>query len=165
MQAVSRIRSRVRRGSAVVEVTLMMPWIVFLFVGIFDFGFYSYAAIATQNAARAAAMRLSTDQYSFSIANACAAALGELRGLPNMVGVTTCAASPSAVSDSQPAAVEAMKLDNTTTPRCADCPVTPTATSVQARVTYRTSQLIPIPGAMMGRMTLTRMAESRILVR
>ncbi len=148
-----------------VEVTLMMPWIVFLFVGIFDFGFYSYAAISTQNAARAAAIRISTDQYSFAVGNACIAALGELRGLPNMAGVTTCAASAGAVSDSEPAAVEAVVLDNTTSPACADCGVTPTATSVQARVTYRTSQLIPIPGAMMGRMTLTRMAESRILVK
>ncbi|HEY3376701.1 MAG TPA: TadE family protein, partial [Armatimonadota bacterium] len=45
-----------RRGQAMVEVTLMAPWIVFLFIGIFDFGFYAYAAICTQNAARAVAL-------------------------------------------------------------------------------------------------------------
>ena len=41
-------------GHAVVEIALMSPWILLLFVLIFDFGFYSYAAISTANAARAA---------------------------------------------------------------------------------------------------------------
>ena len=44
-------------GQAIVEVSLMMPWIAFLFVGILDFGFYSYAAILLQNVAWAAALR------------------------------------------------------------------------------------------------------------
>src|SRR5260370_16771519 len=46
-------------GHAIIEVTLMAPWIFFLFVGTLDFGFYSYAIIATQNAARIAVMRTS----------------------------------------------------------------------------------------------------------
>ena len=44
------------RGHAVVEIALMAPRIFFLFVGIYDVGVYSYAAICTQNAARAAAL-------------------------------------------------------------------------------------------------------------
>jgi len=44
------------RGSAVVEAALMMPWLAFLFMGVFDFGFYAYASICTQNAARAVAV-------------------------------------------------------------------------------------------------------------
>ena len=41
-------------GSAMVEVALLAPWIFFLFVGVFDMGFYSYMAICVENAARAA---------------------------------------------------------------------------------------------------------------
>jgi Flp pilus assembly protein TadG len=153
-----------RRGTAIIEASLMMPWLAFLFVGILDFGFYSYSAISIQNAARAAAMRSAASQYSLSTSNSCVAALGELRGLPNMVGVTTCAATAGAVSDAIPAAVEIVPLDNTTTPPCADCGVKATATSVQARVTYRTLPMIPIPGFLTGRLTMTRTAESRVLV-
>src|SRR5947207_14797502 len=47
------------RGHAVIEVSLMAPWIFFLFMGTLDFGFYSYAIIATQNAARVAVMQTS----------------------------------------------------------------------------------------------------------
>ena len=55
MQQKSMPASR-RSGNSIIEVTFMMPWLLFLFVGVFDFGFYSYALIATQNAARAAAV-------------------------------------------------------------------------------------------------------------
>ena len=142
----------------------MMPWLAFLFVGILDFGFYSYSAISLQNAARAAAMRSAADASSFSSGNSCAAALGELRGLPNMIGVTTCASSAGGITNTLPAAVAIVKLDNTTTPVCADCGVTASASSVQATVTYETLPMVPIPGLVMGRMRMTRIAESRILV-
>jgi len=154
------------RGQAIVEASLMMPWLAFLFVGILDFGFYAYAAISIQNAARAAAIRAAASQYSFSWASACSAALGELRGLPNMVGINTCAASAGAITDTLPAAVVVTVLDGTTTPPCADCdlglPSNPT--SVQATVTYQTLPMVPIPGLVTGRMTMTRIAESRVLV-
>ena len=162
----SRTRGSAKtRGQAIVEVSLMMPWLAFLFVGILDFGFYAYGAISVQNAARAAALRASSSQYSFSWANACAAALGELRGLPNMVGVNSCETS-AAVSDMLPAGLVLTQLNSTTTPHCADCdlglPSNPT--SVQATVTYQTLPMVPIPGLVMGRMTMTRIAESRVLV-
>jgi hypothetical protein len=38
-----------------VEVALLLPWIVVSFIAVLDFGFSSYALIATQNAARIAA--------------------------------------------------------------------------------------------------------------
>ena len=50
-----RRRNGRERGNAVIEVSLLAPWIFFLLVGILDLGFYSYAAIATENAARVAA--------------------------------------------------------------------------------------------------------------
>jgi hypothetical protein len=34
----------------------MSPWILFMFIGVFDLGFYCYALITTQNAARVGAM-------------------------------------------------------------------------------------------------------------
>ncbi len=43
---------RRRSGNSIIELTFMMPWLVFLFVGVFDFGFYAYALIAVQNAAQ-----------------------------------------------------------------------------------------------------------------
>jgi len=163
MRQMNKESLRGRRGTAIVEASLMMPWLAFLFVGVLDFGFYAYSAISIQNAARAAALRSAASSSSFSLSNSCAAALGELRGLPNMVGVTSCAADADSVSDSLPAAVVLRALDNASTPICADCGVTATATSVQAAVTYRTLPMIPIPGLVMGRMTMTRIAETRVL--
>jgi len=49
-------RRRNRRGSNAVEFALLVPWYLFLFIGAFDFGFYSYSLIATQNAARVVGM-------------------------------------------------------------------------------------------------------------
>jgi Flp pilus assembly protein TadG len=170
-------------GNAIVEFSLMIPWIVFLFVGILDFGFYSYAAIATQNAARAAAIQLSADQLSQTNTIACSAAMGELQGLPNMAGVT-CATSAASVTDAQPFAVCFGTLTNTPSSpcgapsvACADCSgATPpggfaaanpfaSPSSVQAVVTYRTLPMIPIPGVLTGQMQLSRIAEARIIQR
>ncbi len=74
------------------EVALMAPWIFFLFVGVFDMGFYCYAAICTQNAARAVALSYAQDGIP-SIK--CTVALGELSMLPNVNG-GTCSALPVA---------------------------------------------------------------------
>ena len=54
-------------------------------------------------------------------------------------------------------------LTNSTTPACADCSLDASATSAQASVTYQTVPLIPIPGVLTGRMTLTRVAEMRVI--
>ncbi|MCU1336088.1 MAG: TadE family protein [Bryobacterales bacterium] len=159
-----------RRGSAVVEAALMMPWIVFLFIGVFDFGFYAYASIATQNAARAAAIQVAT-----GLTDACAAARGELGVVPNVVGVSTCEPTPATVDNTHPVAVCTGVLSATTsspcglpTAICADCApaicAAPCkATSIQAVVTYITIPLLPIPGILTGQMRLTRIAEMRIL--
>jgi Flp pilus assembly protein TadG len=162
---------RNNRGSAVVEAALMMPWLAFLFVGILDFGFYAYASICTQNAARAAAVAAATG----SPTTACVAALGELNDLPNIPG-STCATYPSGLGlgtvysacttlISATGAVD-KSCSNATT--CADCSgnggTSCTAcSSVQATVAYQTVPMIPIPGVLMGRMTLTRTAEMRVI--
>ncbi len=156
---VSMSKCRNMRGSAVVESAFMMPWLAFLFIGILDVGFFYYAAICTQEAARVSAIQYASSPGS----DTCVAAIGALNGLPNMIGVTTCAASPGAISAGVPEAVVYKTLTNSTTPTCADCALDPTATSAQVAVTYRTIPLIPIPGILVGQLTITRTAEVRIL--
>lgn len=139
----TRKRSKSKRGSSMVEFCLMAPWILFLFMGAFDFGFYAYAIICTENAARVAASVTSANSSSAAdSAAACAYALNELNALPNVTGLTTCAALPVQVTatavngpDGSPAS--------------------------QVSVTYQTNQLIPIPG-LTGKLTLTRTAQMRV---
>jgi Flp pilus assembly protein TadG len=144
-------------GGAMVEVALMAPWIFLLFIAVFDFGFYAYAAICTQNAARAAAIRTAADGMQ-DFNEACNAALAELALLPNTTGLT----SPGGCQ-ALPVVVQMATLTNSTTPICADCTERPTATSSQVSVTYQSIPLIPIPGVMTGRLNMTRVAEARIL--
>jgi len=57
-KAVDAAPARQRRrenGSALIEITLLCPWFLFLFVGVVDLGFYTYSLIGVENAARVAA--------------------------------------------------------------------------------------------------------------
>jgi hypothetical protein len=132
-----RNRDTRERGQAVVEVTLMMPWIVFLFFGVFDFGFYAHAAICTQNAARAAAVAAS--ETATAIVTPCSAALGEFRMLPNVIGTLNTLAT------------------------CTLCDHGTTYPTKQAVVQYQSVPVFPIPGIMNGQMTMTRVAETRVI--
>jgi Flp pilus assembly protein TadG len=142
-------------GHAVVEVALFAPWIFFLFVGALDFGFYAYAAIATQNAAREAALYASSSvDVADDAAGACAQyVIPELSSLPNMSGVTTCSGPPVTV-----------------TAGCLSCPVghasigtsVDGAPAAQVSVQYQTVALIPIPGLMMQQYTLTRTVQMTV---
>lgn len=141
-----------RRGHAVIETALMAPWIFLLFVGILDFGFYAYAAIATQHATRAAALYTSSSpDTAADSGGACRYVLGALRALPNMSGVTTCAGLPQQVSPTQPVAAGASAVTG------ADGNPASLVT-----VTYQTVPLFPIPG-LMGQMTITRTTQMRVL--
>ncbi len=146
-----------------VETSLMLPWLFIFFLCVFDFGFYAYAAICTQNAARAVAMRMSEDG-SLSDGEACHVALGEMIRLPNVKDLDpNSSASCPGLDDRHPVVVSVRQLSATTLPPCADCALNPLATSSQATVTYRSIPLFPVP-TMMGRMTLTRIAEVRVRV-
>lgn len=141
-----------RDGTAVVETALMAPWLVLLFLGVLDFGFYCYAAISTQHAARVAAMYTSSSTTNVTdTSGACRYAIAALQDLPNMTGISTCAASATAVSSSQPVAV--------VTTSVASGP--DSAPAAQVSVTYQTVPVVPIPG-LMGQMTITRTAEMRV---
>jgi Flp pilus assembly protein TadG len=172
MMTTSIKRKRREGGSSIVEVALLAPWIFFLFVGIFDFGFYSYAAICTQSAARAVA--LTQAQTASSTVPKCDAALGEMRMLPNIgynpasSKCTVVSGAPS-VNQTTPVNVCVGTLTKTSgtvcgiTAVCADCTLAadPAAASVFATVTYQTIPFVPIPGMLTGQLTISRGAEVR----
>jgi len=81
-------RKRSESGNSIVEMALLAPWVFFLFVGVFDLGFYAYGIICTQNAARAAATQTASSVGVQSASIACTAAWNELRGMPNVAGLT-----------------------------------------------------------------------------
>lgn len=159
-----------QRGSAVIEAALLMPWICFLFVGILDSGFYTYSAMATQNAARAVAIQSANNGGTLSGAAMCQAAKNEMGFLANVALMTNCAATQAAVSNSAPIWVCAGILTSTSASSCglpaatcADCSLAGTARSIQAVLTYQSVPLVPIPGILTGTLQLTRIAEARII--
>jgi len=139
-----------QRGHAIIEVSLMAPWIFFLFMGTLDFGFYGYAAVATENAARAAVERTAIDTSTAGDTNlACTYALGEMQWLINMRNpvVSACAASIDATHPLVVTAAQVNGADGTQ--------------ASQVSVTYQTIPMFPIPG-IAGRYTLTRTAQMRL---
>lgn len=163
-----RVRRKQRQsGQAMIEVALMAPWIFFLFVGVFDFGFYAASLISVQNAARDAALRTATFNIQ-STTDACQAAIDDLKWMANARSLTTTCSAPITVTldtlcgASTPASIPCPN-GRPSNPQCADCLLDPTAASVVAKVTYDTIPLIPIPGILPGKMTLVRTAEARII--
>lgn len=143
INTVSRRKAR-SRGHSVVEVALLGPWIFFLIAGVLDMGFFAYALIATQNAARAAAEY--TSKSTVTAANsdlACQYALIGLHGMPNVRTLSSCSAAPLVVSANKVTGVDG-------------------ALASSVSVTYQTIMLIPIPG-LMGKLNITRTVQMRIL--
>jgi Flp pilus assembly protein TadG len=141
----------------------MAPWIFFLFVGILDVGFYCYALIAVQNAARVAAIAVSGSQLTaadIAYANtyACAAAVKELEMMPNMVGVTTCSGDGNTLTQALPIAVATRYCPGgVVTPAGATMPAcSGTDPYWEADVKYQTVPLIPIPGLLTNQLDIIR---------
>lgn len=157
---------RVRAGHAIIEVALLAPWIFFLFVGVLDFGFFAYSAIATENAARVAA--LATSQSGTTAGHdrlACEKAVSELAALPNVAPLLAAAGSPPAfcatvpttkagISATMPVAVDAIRIEAANS--------VDGALASRVEVTYQSLPMIPIPGLMMKQYTLTRFVEMRV---
>lgn len=147
---------RSRSGHSVVELALFLPWVLFLFIGAFDWGFYSWALVSTQDAARVAAMYTSSNLGTAAdSAGACNYARAELAYAPNI------AANPLINSTTPPSGGSA----------CSSLPLTVVASSVtgpdgspasQVSVTYQTPTLVPIPGILPGQITITRVVEMRL---
>jgi Flp pilus assembly protein TadG len=139
-----RVRSnRHRCGHAVIEVALLAPWIFFLFVGVVDLGFYNYALISTENAARVAVEYTSASTAKATdSAGACPYVLAELNSMSNVRGLATCDSLPVTVTATQVAGPDG-------------------APSSSVSVTYQTILMIPIPG-LTGQVTVTRTAQMRL---
>jgi len=134
-----------QRGGAMLELTLLAPWIFFLFAGALDCGYFCYALISVENAARVAALYTSTDNStSADSTTACTYVLQELRTLPNVgSAVTSCAANPVTVS---------AQLENGSDGTSAS----------KVSVTYQSLPLIPIPALLQNRFTWTRTVKMRL---
>jgi Flp pilus assembly protein TadG len=141
-----------RRGSAMMEFCLLLPWYIFLFVGAFDFGFYAYGLIATSNAARVAATYCSATSSTCNSdplkASVCTTyILPQLYYMPNVgSATTTCTASPITLTVTYPSA--------------ASCPDGNTCTTVT--VAYVTPHMVPIPGMLAGQFTITKSITMRL---
>lgn len=134
-------KRRRKKGSAMLELVLIGPWIFFLFIGVLDWGFYSYALICLQSAARSAALYTSRSSATAAdTTSACTIVLAEMKSIPN-VGAT-CATNPivSAVSFTGP----------------------DSATATKVTVTYTSLSLIPIPGILAQQFTITRIVKMRL---
>jgi Flp pilus assembly protein TadG len=132
------------RGHAVIEAALVMPCLVFLFVGTFDMGFYCYDLITVENAARVAVEYTATSSFTASDSTtACSLALKELANIPNLGSVSSCGSLPLKVSASAVTAADG-------------------SAASQVSVQYQSSLYIPIPGLLTSRLTVTRVAEMRL---
>jgi uncharacterized protein (UPF0333 family) len=134
------------RGQAVVEVSLLVPWMVFAFIAAFNFGIFAYSLISTQNAARTGAIyasqSLSVAQSASIVSQVCPYVLGELGDAPGVgSGVSTCTGSPVTVT--------------VTT----QVPGSGNMNTVKVSVTYNTMQMIPLPGLMAGSLAIKRTVE------
>jgi Flp pilus assembly protein TadG len=129
----------------VLELALFLPWIFFCFVGVLDWGFFSYALITVQSSARVAAFYTSTSLSTAADAGgACTLVLNELQTLPNIgTTVTTCSGSPLTVTAA---------------------PVTGSdgAQASVVSVTYQSVPLIPIPGILAQQFTWKRSVTMRL---
>ena len=142
-------RARIRAkggGQAIVEVTLLIPWMVFAFIAAFNFGIFAYSLISTENAARTgatyAAQSLTVAQGGSIAAQVCTYVLGELSDAPGVgPGVSSCTSSPVTVT----------VAPNT--------PGSGGVNTVTVSVTYNTMSLIPLPGLTPGSLAVTRAVE------
>jgi Flp pilus assembly protein TadG len=143
----SNMDRKSRRGNAVIEVALMAPWIFFLFVGVLDFGFYAYAFISTENAARAAVLLTSKSRVAATDqTDACAIVLSEMAWAAYGRNVSpTCSAAPLVVNATL---LPNGGLDGTD--------------AAQVEVQYTTIPMIPIPGAMASVFVVDRKWQMKI---
>ncbi len=151
------MNSRKRRGSAIIEASLLAPWVLLLFAGVLNHGMYSYAISATGNATRAAALSIqaytvSTDptqrlaDEAAATTIACRQAAAEMQYLPNVdVATEDCLSSDLVVTA---AFVDAASSVDGLYP------------GWNVAVTYTTVPLMPLP-FMPGQMTIVKDVEVR----
>lgn len=141
-----------QKGGSLLECTFMLPWLIFLFVGAFDWGEYAHALISTEAAARTAATYASGNKTTaVDSTTVCTLALEELRIVVNVgSGITTCTSSPVVVTT-------ALIGPGQTNTASADGQL-----AAQVSVQYSTISLIPIPGLLKNQATFYRVVELRL---
>jgi Flp pilus assembly protein TadG len=140
-------RPRRQRGSALIEVSLLAPWILFLFVGAFDMGFYSYCMVGVENAARVAAEYTSkSSSVAADSTGACTRVLAEMTGMPNVGTQANCTSGGG----------------NTVVVTASSLSGPDSKPATQVSVTYTGNRLIPIPGLLIGQLNITRTVEMRV---
>lgn len=158
----ARVRTKTcqrrKHGHAVIEIALMGPWLLLLFLAVFNFGFFMYAGMSVANAARAAALEMGRqNSTNLDRTLACAIAKDELKSLPNnaifLNPAFTCNAAPLCVDVGNVGGACTGTVGSAIT----DFDGVP---AVRVRVVYQSVQLFPLPW-LAGRMNLTRRAEIR----
>ena len=144
----TKSRGKRCRGGSALEMAFFMPWYIFLFVGVYDWGFYAHAMISTASAARVAAIYTSTNATTQADSTmACTYALEELRIAPNIgTSMTTCNALPVIVTATAKTGVQSADGQ----------------AASEVAVTYQTNQLIPIPGLLKAQHTFYRVVQMRL---
>lgn len=133
-----------QRGHAAMEFAFFLPFLLFMFVGAFDYGFFAQALITTENAARVAAMYTSSSTTAATDSStACTYALAEFAKTPNTSGLGSCSAAPLTVS-----ATAVTGPDG--------------ANASQVTVAYQTSRFIAIPGLLPPQLTITRIVVMKV---
>lgn len=140
-----RRRRKSCQGGSAMEMAMLMPWFVFLFIGAFDWGYYAHALISVESAARVAALYTSTSSTTAAnAAQACTYALEELRVVPNIgSSLTTCDSLPAIVTAVAKTGVDGQPAS-------------------EVALTYRTVSVIPIPGVLAGQTTFYRVVQMRL---
>ena len=143
---------RGRHGNSIVEFSMFAPWLIFLFVGALDWGFYAYALIGTEAAARIGALYTSSASSTvLDSATSCIYALDQLRKMPNVGDTITACASGSSVSSSAPVGISATSITGPDG-----------AAAAQLSVTYLTPTFVPIPGLLPGQIKITRTFQMKV---
>lgn len=147
-----RSRRKRTKGGSALEMALLLPWYMFLFVGAFDWGYYAHALISTESAARVAGTYAATSQTDAADSTGvCTLALQELSIVPNVAGVTTCGGtSPVSVTTALigPGQANTNSADG--------------QLAAQVSVQYTTLQLIPIPLLLKNQATFYRVVQMRL---
>jgi Flp pilus assembly protein TadG len=131
-----------RRGGSALEMALLMPWYIFLFVGAFDWGFFAHALISVESATRIAALYAASQSSAPSVSALCPIVVNEMKISSNVTSSLNCTSSPLVVAISSGTGADGQ-------------------TAYTVSVTYTTLNLIPIPGLLNGQTTFTRFVEIR----
>jgi hypothetical protein len=159
----SNTNRKSRRGNAVIEVALMAPWIFLLFVSVLDFGFYAYAFISVENAARAAVLLTSKSKVAATDrADACTVVLNELQWAAYGRTVSTNCAEPPLPEGSQTCPPEQVLVWVCASFVPGGTGNLPTD-AAQVEVRYTTIPMfLPIPGSVQGSLVVDRKWQMQI---